>query len=180
MTRRKAVPYEVELRAVSRIRRYANNPRINGEAVTAVAASLQQFGWRQPIVIDPSGEIIVGDTRYLAALQLGYARVPVHVARGLTPEQIRAYRIADNKVGEVSVWDFPRLEAEMQALTAEHLDLAMTGFAEDELAAIALQAAEARRIALADFTPAQAEEQGRLDQKTPVTCPKCGHVFSPA
>ena len=81
----------VEMRPIETIRPYENNPRLNDEAVDAVAASVEAFGFRQPIVIDEAGVIIVGHTRYKAALKLGLTEVPVHVAVGLSPAQARAY-----------------------------------------------------------------------------------------
>src|SRR5690606_1751174 len=75
---------------------YARNPRRNEEAVATVAASLAEFGWRQPIVVDEDMVIVVGHTRYEAAKRLGMTSVPVHVAHGLTPAQLRAYRLMDN------------------------------------------------------------------------------------
>ena len=79
----------VEMRPIASIRPYENNPRLNDAAVDAVAASIQAFGFRQPIVVDENGVIIVGHTRYLAALKLGMTTVPVHVAVGLTPAQAK-------------------------------------------------------------------------------------------
>src|SRR5947199_2580004 len=87
----------IEDRDIHAIWPYENNPRHNDAGVDAVAASLSAYGWRQPIVVDPDGVIVVGHTRYKAALKLGYRTVPVHVATGLTPEQIQAYRLADNQ-----------------------------------------------------------------------------------
>ncbi len=75
---------------------------VNDDAVDAVAKSIREFGFRQPIVVDTEGVIICGHTRYKAAMQLGLEKVPVHVAKDLTPEQIKAYRIADNKTGELA------------------------------------------------------------------------------
>ena len=95
----------IEIRDVATIRPYEKNPRINDKAVDAVVASLQEFGFRQPIVVDESGVVIVGHTRLKAALKMGLDRVPVHVATGLTPEQVRAYRITDNKTIDLSEWD---------------------------------------------------------------------------
>jgi site-specific DNA-methyltransferase (adenine-specific) len=80
----------VEERPIASIRPYENNPRLNDAAVDAVAASIREFGFRQPIVVDEEGVIIVGHTRYKAALKLGLETVPGHVARGLTPAQIKA------------------------------------------------------------------------------------------
>src|SRR5215472_769404 len=95
----------VETRPLSSIKPYENNPRVNDCAVDAVAASIKEFGFRQPIVVDEQDVIIVGHTRYKAALKLGLEMVPVHVAVGLTPAQAKAYRIADNQTATMSQWD---------------------------------------------------------------------------
>ncbi len=126
--------YEVDLRGIDEIRPYEANPRINDGAVDAVAASLKEFGFRQPIVVDAEGVIIVGHTRWKAAKKLGLARVPVHVARDLTPEQIRAYRIADNQTATLAEWDFDLLPIEIKELQDAHYDLALLGFDDRELA----------------------------------------------
>jgi DNA modification methylase len=123
----------VEPWPISRLKPYANNPRDNDAAVDAVAASLQAFGFRQPIVVDEDGVIIVGHTRYKAARKLGMTEVPVHVARGLTPEQARAYRIADNQTATLATWDEDKLPLELVALQEAEFDLSLTGFPEDEL-----------------------------------------------
>jgi len=125
---------QIELRPLADIRPYENNPRVNDAAVDAVAASIRQFGFRQPIVVDAEGVIIVGHTRYKAALKLGLERVPVHVATELTPEQVRAYRIADNKVAELATWDYELLPIELAELKAAEIDLQLLGFSADELA----------------------------------------------
>src|ERR1700680_1352680 len=106
----------VEMRPITSIRPYENNPRINDAAVDAVAASIKEFGFRQPIVVDEQGVIVVGHTRYKAALKLGMAEVPVHVATGLTPAQLKAYRIADNQTARLSEWDNDKLTAELMEL----------------------------------------------------------------
>src|SRR5262245_26830061 len=127
---------EVELRNVAEITPYENNPRINDQAVAAVAASIREFGFRQPIVVDELFVIIVGDTRLKAALKLGLKQVPVHVAKGLTPEQIRAYRIADNQTNRLSDWDTDRLIAELKELEQGDYDLTLLGFSADDLEAL--------------------------------------------
>jgi len=91
-----------ELRSISSIRPYENNPRINASAVDAVAASIKEFGFQQPIVVDEEGVIIVGHTRYKAAIKLGLTEVPVKVAIGLSPTQAKAYRIADNATASIA------------------------------------------------------------------------------
>jgi len=112
---------------------YENNPRKNSDAVAVVAKSLKEYGWQQPIVVDKSWEIIVGHTRYLAATDLGYSEVPVVVADKLTPEQVKAYRIMDNKSGEFSDWDQTLLIEELQSLLDEIDDFEITGYTEREL-----------------------------------------------
>jgi site-specific DNA-methyltransferase (adenine-specific) len=92
----------VEQQNIDEIKPYPHNPRHNDHTVDAVAASILAFGFRQPIVMDEEGVIIVGETRYKAAKKLGMTKVPVHVARGLTPEQCKAYGIADNKWAELA------------------------------------------------------------------------------
>lgn len=121
---------------IGQVQPYPGNPRtITPAAIAKVASSLQQFGWRQPLVVDESGVLIVGHTRLLAAQQLDWSTVPVHIARGLTPDQVRAYRLADNRSGEESTWHDEQLKAELAALSDDANALAeLTGFDEDELA----------------------------------------------
>ncbi len=125
---------KIELRAISSIYPYAQNPRSNEDAVEAVAASIREFGFRQPIVVDPDGVIICGHTRYKAALKLGLQQAPVHVAHDLSSEQIKAYRIADNKTAELSEWNYDLLPLELADLQACNYDLTLLGFDAVELA----------------------------------------------
>src|SRR3989449_4527526 len=106
----------IKMRRLSDIRPYENTPRLNDSAVDAVAASIREFGFRQPIVVDEQGVIIVGHTRYKAALKLGLEMVPVHVAVGLSPAQAKAYRIADNQTAGLSHWDDDKLPLELAEL----------------------------------------------------------------
>jgi len=124
---------KIELRPLTDITPYENNPRINDQAVDAVAASLREFGFRQPIVVDTDCVIVCGHTRYKAALKLGLEKAPVHVAKDLSPAQIKAYRIADNKSGELAEWNFDLLPVELGELQAMEFDLASLGFDEKEL-----------------------------------------------
>jgi len=124
---------KVELWKIEDVKPYEKNPRINDDAVDAVAGSLREFGFRQPIVVDGNGVIIVGHTRWKAAKKLGLEKVPVHVATDLSPEQIKAYRIADNKTNELAEWDFDLLPIELGELQACNYDLGLLGFDEDEL-----------------------------------------------
>src|SRR6266852_7101459 len=124
---------KIEMRNVSEIRPYEKNPRLNEPAVDAVAASIREFGFRQPIVVDEEGVIIVGHTRYKAALKLGLEKVPVHVATGLTPAQIKAFRIADNQTASLSQWDYDLLPLELAELQKMDVDLDVTGFSAEEI-----------------------------------------------
>jgi DNA modification methylase len=123
----------IELRDITTIKPYPGNPRRNDHAVAAVATSIREFGFRQPLVVDDEGVLIIGSTRYKAALRLGLKVVPVHVATGLTPAQLRAYRIADNKTAEVAEWDGDLLATELAELKALDFDLDLLGFPDAEL-----------------------------------------------
>jgi len=125
---------KVVMRKIDEIKPYAKNPRINDGAVDAVAKSLAEYGWRQPIVVDADDVIIVGHTRWKAAKKLGQTKVPVHVAGDLTPEQIKAYRISDNQTGDLADWDFDLLPIELKDLQSADYDLSVLGFDEAELA----------------------------------------------
>ncbi len=125
--------FTIEIRSIDTIRPYEKNPRINDSAVDAVAASLQAFGFRQPIVIDGDGVIVCGHTRYKAALKLGLAKIPVHVATDLTAEQIRAYRIADNRTADLATWDYEILPIELSELMDAGFDMDLLAFDEKEL-----------------------------------------------
>ena len=126
----------IELRPIDEVTPYVNNPRNNDDAVDAVAASLKEFGFRQPIVVDGAGVIIVGHTRWKAARKLGLAKVPVHVATDLTEAQVKAYRIADNATNEIAEWNYQMLPIELEALQAMEFDLNLLGFDQEELSRI--------------------------------------------
>ena len=125
---------KIEQRNIDDIRPYEGNPRVNDAAVDAVAASLREFGWRQPVVVDADGVIVCGHTRWKAAKKLGLEKAPVHVAKDLTPAQIKAYRLADNQTAGLSDWDFELLPIELGDLQAMDFDLGLLGFDPDELA----------------------------------------------
>ena len=106
---------------------YQNNPRKNDNAVAAVAESIKQFGFKVPIVIDADGVIVAGHTRYKAAQMLKLDTVPCLIADDLTDEQVRAFRLADNKAAELAEWDFEKLDLELAALP--QIDFSALGFA---------------------------------------------------
>lgn len=116
----------IQEKPIEVLREYANNPRNNDNAVNAVAESIKQFGFRVPIVIDGENVIVAGHTRLKAAKQLGMSVVPCVVADDLTEEQVKAYRLADNKTAELAEWDDSLLMQELAALAA--LDMDVFGF----------------------------------------------------
>jgi DNA modification methylase len=123
----------VELWNIEDVKPYPQNPRRNEHAVEAVARSIAEFGFRQPIVVDKKGVIVVGDTRHKAARRLGMKKVPVHVATGLTPTQVKGYRIADNKTADLAEWDEDRLIQELAELQKLDFDTDLLGFSAEEL-----------------------------------------------
>lgn len=154
--------------SIDRIQVYAGNPRrILPAAIDKVAASLRRFGWRQPLVIEADGTLIVGHVRLAAAKHLGQTTVPVHIATGLSADEVRAYRLADNRTHEDVDWDNGLLTQELQAITDADLR-AVTGFDDSELS---------RLIGDLQVPEATAADQGELDSLHPITCPACGHQF---
>jgi len=148
---------QIELRDIADIHPYPGNPRINDAAVDAVAESIRRFGWRAPIVCDEAMVIVCGHTRYKAAQKLGLKQVPVHVARDLTPEQVRAYRIADNKTAELAEWDYDLLPIELAAIQGSGFDMNMLGFEPDELMRL-LDTGEKEGLTDPDVVPAPPDE----------------------
>lgn len=115
-------------RKLDDIKAYKNNPRKNDQAVDAVAESIKEFGFKVPIIIDANGVIIAGHTRAKAARKLGLDKVPVVIADDLTEEQVKAFRLADNKVGELSGWKFDKLEKELAEI---NVDMKRFGFIDE-------------------------------------------------
>jgi ParB-like nuclease domain len=122
---------EVVAVPLSSVKPYPDNPRkVPQKAVEQCAASIREFGWQQPLVVDRDMVIIAGHTRYAAAKYLREQEVPVVIAGDLTPEQVRAFRIVDNRTHDYSSWDYPLLMGELEGLDdafAEVLDLADWG-----------------------------------------------------
>jgi len=118
---------------ISEIAPYPHNPRKNDSAVDAVAASIQEFGFKIPIVIDTKNEIIAGHTRIKAARKLGITEIPCIIADDLTEAQIKAFRIADNRVAELSTWDSTLLTLELQELANMDFNIELTGFSEEDM-----------------------------------------------
>ena len=115
---------------ISKIRPYENNPRHNDKAVEFVANSIKEFGFKVPIIIDKNNVIVAGHTRYLACQKLGINKVPCVRATDLTDEQVRAFRLADNKVSEYATWDMSKLSLEMADID---IDMEQFGFEQIEI-----------------------------------------------
>ena len=124
---------EIVMRKIGELKPYENNPRHNDMAVDAVAVSIQQFGFKNPVIIDKDGVIVAGHTRYKAAKKLGITDIPCISADDLSDEQIKAFRLADNKTAELAEWDEDLLGKEMQGII--NIDMSQFGFSvgEDEL-----------------------------------------------
>ena len=162
---------KVERRKTDSLVFYARNARTHSdEQVAQIAASIKEWGWTVPILVDEDNGIIAGHGRVLAARKLGLADCPVMVAAGWTEAQKRAYVIADNKLALNAGWDMMTLANEFYALNGVGFDLGVTGFGTGELASMMFEP---------NFEPATADEQGRLDEKKKCQCPECGHEFAP-
>src|SRR5699024_8068268 len=119
----------IEYMGLNEIKPYENNPRFNDEAVEKVAESIKAFGFKVPVIVDMNNVLIAGHTRIKASEKIGLKEIPVIRATDLTEEQVKAYRLADNKVAEFSEWDYGMLEQELN----EILDINMTDFGFDDL-----------------------------------------------
>jgi ParB-like chromosome segregation protein Spo0J len=158
----------VERRPVADLVPYARTH--SDEQIAQIAASIREWGWTIPLLVDEAGTLIAGHGRLLAAQRLGIESVPVMVARGWSEAKRRAYAVADNRLPLSAGWDEAMLALELSALDADQFDLSLLGFDPTELGVL---------LNGPDFGPATAEEQGRLDQLAPkiVTCPHCGEEF---
>jgi len=154
----------VKIMDINALKPYPNNPRKNEYAIEPVANSIREFGFKQPIIVDKNNVIIAGHTRLLAAKELGMTKVPVIVADDLDPEQVKAYRLADNKTGELAGWDFEQLDVELGDIA--DIDMGQFGFKEDS------------EVDIDSFFEDAPEEEGEKEEKT-VTCPHCGAEFTP-
>lgn len=117
---------------ISELKPYENNPRINSGAVDKVQASIAQFGFKVPLVIDADNVIVCGHTRYLAAQKLGLDEVPCVVASDLSEDQIKAFRLADNKVSEFSRWDWDKLQSELDSVDMSMFDFGFDSVQPDD------------------------------------------------
>ena len=153
---------EIIYKSTKEIKQYENNPRNNNEAVEKVAVSITDYGFRVPIIIDSNNVIVAGHTRYKAALKIGCESVPCIVIDDLTPEQIRAYRLVDNKTAEYSSWDFEMLEKELKSL-----DIDISEFEFPDLG-------ETLDISDDDFYTDETVKNVKVKS---IKCPHCGETF---
>lgn len=119
---------EIIAKKLTELKPYENNPRHNDNAVQYVRNSIEEFGFRVPLVIDKDNVIVCGHTRYKAAVQMGLAEVPCILADDLTEDQINAFRLADNKTQELAEWDWNKIGIELDAITG--IDMSLMGFEE--------------------------------------------------
>lgn len=149
---------------IEELKEYENNPRINDDAVQYVANSIKEFGFKVPVVIDKDNVIVAGHTRVKACRRLGIDKVPCIVADDLTDEQVKAYRLADNKVHELATWDVYKLDEELDALSTEEIDMKDFGF--EEMVEKASQ----------EDTPKEFKQYDEgIDTQN--KCPKCGYEW---
>jgi len=162
---------KVERRNINALIPYARNARTHSpEQVDQIAASIREWGWTVPILIDEQGGLIAGHGRVMAAKKLGLTEVPVMVAAGWSEGQKRAYVLADNKLAENAGWDRDMLKVELGDLGALDFDISLTGFGVGEMSALFDEP---------NFEPGSLDDQGKLDELSPkiIQCPHCGQDF---
>lgn len=162
----------VEWRKVDRLVPYARNARTHSdEQVDQIPASIREWGWTVPLLVDESGTLIAGHGRLLAAQKLGLEQAPVMVAEGWSESSKRAYRLADNKLAQNAGWDTDMLTAELADLQSEGFEIGLVGWSGPEL--------EALGLGDPDFGSGSEDEQGGLDSLDPkwIACPHCGKEF---
>lgn len=159
--------WNVVWRPVEELTPYQNNARINDQTVPYLKNSIKRFGFKNPIIIDKDGVIIAGHTRLKAALELGYTKLPCVCADDLTPEEVKAFRLVDNKVAELSSWDYGILDEEMKSLEDDGFgDMGDFGFGD-----------------IPDINPddffgdGDGNKKDGKAKKVKVTCPDCGKEF---
>ena len=161
---------KVEQWSIDRLIPYANNARTHSaEQVAQIAASIKEWGWTTPVLVDEQGSIIAGHGRTLAAHKLKMTEIPVMVAEGWSDAKKRAYIIADNKLALNAGWDNEMLALELGEIGELGFDLDLTGFKAEEIQALNTP----------EFEPGTEEDQGKLDELDPkwIACPHCGKEF---
>ncbi len=151
---------EIIYKNINELIPYDNNPRINDEAVEFVKNSIKEFGFKVPIVIDKDNVIIAGHTRIKASKELGIKDIPCIIADDLTEEQVKAFRLADNKVSEKSMWDYTKLDEELDSIL--DIDMSMFDFNQSDI----------------DWNDIEeiSEETYQEPSHKMLECPKCHHI----
>jgi len=154
-------------KSITEITPYEKNPRKNDEAVEYVANSIKEFGFKVPIVIDKNGVIVAGHTRYKAAQELGLEKLPCIIADDLTEEQVKAFSLSDNKVGEIAEWDFDLLGEELDGIF--DIDMSEFGFDLDlDIEQTEKEINDCEEINIEDYN----------DEQFECECPRCGFRFN--
>lgn len=156
---------KIVYKRIDEIKPYENNPRFNDEAVELVAKSIKEYGFQVPLVITKEGVIVTGHTRYKASLELGLDEIPCIIADDLTEEQIKAFRLVDNKVSEKASWNFELLDEELANLD---IDLSEFGFEDLDISF----------DSPIKNTNAELDTEKYTDDKFECECPKCGFRFN--
>ena len=154
---------EIKYVDIDDIKPYENNPRFNDNAVEYVKNSIKEFGFKVPMILDKDNTIVCGHTRYKSALELGLKEIPVIYADDLTEEQIKAFRIADNKVSEFADWDIELLDEELQ-----NIDIDMTEFGVEDVDIEEPIEYKNKELNVEDYE----------DDKFEIECPKCHFRFN--
>lgn len=151
---------QIIYKRIEEIKPYEHNPRINDEAVEYVANSIKEFGFRNPIILDKNNVIICGHTRLLASKELKLKEVPCIIADDLTDEQVKALRLADNKVAEKSMWDYSKLDEELEDIL--NIDMSKFDFS-----------INTDNVNLEEFFEENTNEEKKEETKI-IVCPHCG------
>lgn len=163
--------WQVAWKDVNELTPYARNARINDKTVPYLVNSIKRFGFKVPLVIDEKGVVVCGHTRLKAALECGMARVPCVLADDLTEDEIKAFRLADNKIQEMSGWDFGLLDQELD-------ELRELGFGDEEMKELGF--GDASDVNPDDFFEDDSTGDGADKEPKTIecTCPECGHKFT--
>lgn len=158
---------EIVIKPINELIEYENNPRNNDKAVAPVAESIRQFGFKVPILLDKDNVIIAGHTRLKAAITLGMESVPCIMCDDLSPEQVKAFRLADNKVAEFADWDLALLQQELSEIDFPDIDMEKLGFF------------ELPEFDIDDYLKDKQDKPHDEDDDEPerIQCPHCGEWF---
>lgn len=153
---------DITMKRISEVIPYENNPRENNEAAEVIAESIREFGFKNPIILDADNVIVCGHARLKAAMLLGLEEVPTITVDELTPAQIHAFRIAENKTSELAGWNYEALQQEFEWLQAEDFDLNLTGFNEYEQTEYGMPDAVPEKLDKEEFKEYQQEAENEV------------------